>query len=231
LKYSSPYSSERPDIIPTSTPWPTRYQIVDSLDTISRLNYPKFYSPTLFKGASLPESLNIVKPLISTAHPGISNLTCAVLHPHESSCLKVFTQFIGAQWGRVGKFMAAVYALIGVATYRSIQRQYSSIPIFNFKLTISPAKAFPALINRLLRTTTFVTMSIGTSWASICLFQQLLPSSFLAQKRFFLSGLLGGLWAFVDRKKGRGRFLYSARLSIESGWNVAVKRGLIKPVR
>src|SRR5215471_15223611 len=95
----------------------------------------------------------------------------------------------------------------------------------------SPEKAFPALVNRLLRTTTFITMAIGTSWSSICLFQNLLPSSFLPQKRFFLSGLLGGLWAFVDRKKGRGRFLYSTRLSIESGWNVAVKRGLIKPVK
>jgi hypothetical protein len=95
----------------------------------------------------------------------------------------------------------------------------------------SPGKALPALVNRLLRTTTFITMAIGTSWSSICLFQHLLPSSFLPQKRFFLSGLLGGLWAFVDRKKGRGRFLYSARLSIESGWKVAVKRGLFKPVK
>jgi hypothetical protein len=39
------------------------------------------------------------------------------------------------------------------------------------------------------------------------------------------------MWAFVDRKKGRGRFLYSARLSIESGWKVAVKSGLVKPVK
>lgn len=59
----------------------------------------------------------------------------------------------------------------------------------------------------------------------------MLPAKFLPTKRFFLSGLLGGLWAFIDRKKGRGRFLYSARLSIESGWNVAVKRGLVKPVK
>lgn len=95
----------------------------------------------------------------------------------------------------------------------------------------SPAKAFPALVNRLLRTTTFITMAIGTTWSSICLFQHILPSAFLPQKRFFLSGLLGGLWAFIDRKKGRGRFLYSARLSIESGWKTAVKRGLIKPVK
>ena len=95
----------------------------------------------------------------------------------------------------------------------------------------SPAKQLPLLIERLLRTTTFITGAIGTSWASICLFQHILPSNFLPQKRFFLGGLLGGMWAFVDRKKGRGRFLYSARLSIESGWKVAVKRGLVKPVK
>ena len=74
-------------------------------------------------------------------------------------------------------------------------------------------------------------MAIGTSWYSVCLFQQILPSSFLPQKRFILSGLLAGMWAFVDRKKGRGRFLYSARLSIESGWKVALKRGLVKPIK
>jgi hypothetical protein len=74
-------------------------------------------------------------------------------------------------------------------------------------------------------------MAIGTSWSSICFFQHFLPSSFLPQKRFFISGFLGGLWAFIDRKKGRGRFLYAARLSIESGWNVAVKRRLVKPIR
>ena len=217
MKYSSPYNSERPATLPPSVPWPDRYQIVDSLVTISDLNYPKFYSPTLFKGASLPESLAPVEPLITTAHPGISKLSCALLHPSETSCLKVFGQYVGKQWTQVGKFITAVYLLIGLATYRSIKR--------------SPEKAVPALLVRLLRTTTFITMAIGTSWSSICLFQQILPTKFLPQKRFFLSGLLGGLWAFVDRKKGRGRFLYSARLSIESGWNVAVKRGLVKPVR
>ena len=84
---------------------------------------------------------------------------------------------------------------------------------------------------RFLRTTTFITMAIGTSWTSICLFQHLLPASFLPTKRFYLSGLLGGLWAFVDRKKGRGRFLYSTRLSIESAWKVAVKHLYVKPIK
>ena len=99
------------------------------------------------------------------------------------------------------------------------------------RLLPSPGHAIAALMTRFLRTTTFITMAIGTSWASICLFQHLLPASFLPTKRFYLAGLLGGLWAFVDRKKGRGRFLYSTRLSIESAWKVAVKHGYVKPIK
>ena len=127
MKYSSPYITERPETLPESAPWPNRYQIADSLVTISHLNYPKFYSPTLFTGLSVPESLHSVEPIITMAHPGISNLACAILHPREISCLKVLSQFVGSQWGRIGRFTAAVYALIGLATFRSIQRQSSLI--------------------------------------------------------------------------------------------------------
>jgi len=101
----------------------------------------------------------------------------------------------------------------------------------SWRLLYSPSRAIPALMMRFLRTTTFITMAVGTSWTSICLFQHLLPASFLPTQRFYLSGLLGGLWAFVDRKKGRGRFLYSTRLSIESAWKVAVKHRYVKPIK
>ena len=37
---------------------------------------------------------------------------------------------------------------------------------------------------------------------------------------------MGGLWAFVDRKGGRGQVLMSVRLSVNSLWKVGVKRGL-----
>jgi hypothetical protein len=115
-------------MIPVSATWPDRYQVVDSLVTISALKYPKFHSPTLFKGSSLPESLDTIAPIVNTAHPGISNLTCAVLHPSETSCLKTFAAYIGEQWGQVGKFITAVYVLIGLASYKSIQRQYFLYP-------------------------------------------------------------------------------------------------------
>jgi len=73
--------------------------------------------------------------------------------------------------------------------------------------------------------TLFVTGAIGTSWASICLFQNILPRRVLPTQRFFAGGALGGLWAFLERKTGRSNFLYSARLSIDSLWKVGVKHG------
>lgn len=73
--------------------------------------------------------------------------------------------------------------------------------------------------------TLFITMAIGTSWGSICLFANLLPRNFLPTQRWFLGGFLGGLWGFVERKGGRGNFLYSVRMSIDSAWKVGKKRG------
>lgn len=79
--------------------------------------------------------------------------------------------------------------------------------------------------------TLFITMAIGTSWGSICLFANLLPRNFLPTQRWFLGGFLGGLWGFVERKGGRGNFLDSVRLSIDSAWKVCKKRGWWKGVR
>lgn len=80
------------------------------------------------------------------------------------------------------------------------------------------------LVMRALRTSTFVTGSISSAWASICFFQTWLPRSFLATQRFFLGGFLAGFWAWVERKHGRGVFLYSARASVDSLWKVGIKR-------
>lgn len=36
------------------------------------------------------------------------------------------------------------------------------------------------------------------------------------------------MWGIVDRKSGKGHFLYSTRMSIDSLWKVGVKRGFWK---
>jgi hypothetical protein len=59
----------------------------------------------------------------------------------------------------------------------------------------------------------------------------MLPRNVLPTQRFFLGGFMGGLWGFLERESGRGSFLYSARLSIDSLWKVGVKRGWWKGVR
>ena len=41
---------------------------------------------------------------------------------------------------------------------------------------------------------------------------------------------MGGMWAFVDRRGGRGQVLYSVRTSLDSLWKVGRKRGWWKGV-
>ena len=79
--------------------------------------------------------------------------------------------------------------------------------------------------------TMFLSGAIGTAWGAICFFQQFLPRGFLPTQRFFLGGFIGGLWGFLERKSGRAQFLYTARASIDSAWQVSVKRGWVRGIR
>lgn len=185
---------------------------------MSHLSWPPFISPILFPLAqtTLPASLTVLSPITSSAHPSHTSLSCATLHPSTPSCTTTFLHYILTAFPALTKFFAAYYALLSLAKYK--------------KFLASPAGELNALAKRILRTSAFLTGAIGTSWGSICLFQYLLPRTFLPSARWFLGGFLGGLWGFVDRKGGRGHFLYSVRLSIDSAWKVGVKRGLWKGI-
>ena len=111
----------------------------------------------------------------------------------------------------LAKFFTLVFGLFAIPRYKSY-----------FK---DPARELNGLAKRVLRMTVFMSGAIGTSWGSICLFQYLLPRTVLATQRWFWGGFLGGLWSFLERKNGRGQYLYSARMSIDSVWKVGVKRG------
>lgn len=95
----------------------------------------------------------------------------------------------------------------------------------------SPIDNLNKLASQIVRYAAFIGGTIGTSWGAICLFQQLLPRNFLATQRFFLGGMLGGLWGFVVRGDARGGFLYSARASLDSLWKVGRKRGWWRGIR
>ena len=88
-----------------------------------------------------------------------------------------------------------------------------------------PLSTMQKLVSSALRTSAFFTGAMATAWSSICFFQAWFPRTFLPTQRFFLGGFLAGMWAMIfERRKGRGLFIYSAKMSLDSFWKVGVKR-------
>ena len=219
IKRSPEYIQLRPTDYPAGKPWPGTFDIVDALAGLSKLNWPPFISPILFPNTKepLPPSVAKVSPVTSPAHPGIKHTSCAVLHPREPSCTKTFLKYYAAAFPGVIRFFTLIYGAFALLAYKSLLKY--PIPFLN------------RLSSRILRMSVFITGAIGTSWASICLFNNILPRAFLPTQRWFLGGFMGGMWAFVARSKERGNFLYSARLSIDSFYKVGKKRGWWRGIR
>jgi len=177
-----------------------------------------FNSAILYPNVNpLPKSLQLISPIVSPAHPTITSLQCALLHPQEPSCLKTYLAFWASEFTSVAKFMSVVYAISWLPRYKAFLR--------------NPAGALEKLSKSTLLTTTFITGSIGTSWGMACLFQKLLPRHLLPKGRYWLGGFIGGLWALVDSRGGRGNFLYTFRVGLISAWKVFAKKGYVRGVK
>ena len=219
MKHSGTYVHRRPQHYPASLPWPNTYDIVDSLAEISRQNWPPFVSPILSpnKKSDLPRSLTAISPITSPAHPRITKLSCAVLHPNDPSCLRTYLSFFLRSFPQVARFFALIFGGLSLLRWNAMAKD--------------PLPSLNRLAKSILRMSLFITGAIGTAWGSICFLQQVLPRRVLPTQRWFLGGFMGGLWAVLERRSGRGNFLYSARLSLDSFWKVGVKRGWWTGVR
>ena len=184
---------------------------------MSRLRYPSFVSPILFPDAkkTLPFPLENIAPITSSAHPVIRNMSCALLHPSEPSCLQTNLEYYVKTIPRLARFFAIVYAIFALPRYR--------------KFFADPTKELNKFSKSVLLSTGSISASIGTAWGSICLFQSLLSAKTLPTQRWFWGGFLAGLWAFIEREHGRSSFLYSLRISMESLWKLGVKKEYLKP--
>jgi hypothetical protein len=215
---SPEYIQKRPADFPSNMHWPDTDNIMDSLAEISKQRWPPFVSPILFPNTeTLPKRLTSISAITSPAHPAIKSLSCALLHPQDPSCLRTYVQYWIQAFPKVARFFTILYAAMSVARYKAFLD--------------SPVAALNMLAKRILRMSLFISGALGTSWGSICLFQNVFPRNFLPTQRWFLGGFLGGLWAFLERKGGRSNFLYSARVSMDSLWKVGVKRGWWRGVK
>jgi hypothetical protein len=166
---------------------------------------------------TLPSTTLAISHITSPAHPTIQNLSCAVLHPHDPSCLRTYFTFFFTAFPGIVRYFAIIYGAFSLLRLQAFIK--------------TPIPAFSRLARVILRTSVYVTGAVGTAWGSVCLMQHLLPGRLLPTKRWVLGGALGGMWAFMERKTGRGNFLFSARLSMDSLWKVGVKRGWWKGVK
>ena len=217
LKRSPEYIQQRPVDYPAKLPWPSTFDIVDGLAGASKLKWPAFTSPILIPRARNP--LKAMAPITDPAHPGIKRLSCAILHPRDPSCGRTYVKYFLSAFPAMAKFFTVIYAVFALPRYKAF--------------VTAPMQSLNALAASILRTSFFLTSAIGTAWSSICLLQRILPGSTLPTSRWFVSGFLAGLWAFLERggSSSRGNFLYSARMSLDSLWKMGKKKGWWRGVK
>ncbi|KAK3292359.1 uncharacterized protein B0H64DRAFT_365211 [Chaetomium fimeti] len=220
FKNSTAYLRPKPEDYPVGLKWPQAGEIADSLAQMARLNWPAFVSPTLFpvKEDVLPPSLAAIAPITSGAHPLITSLSCATLHPSDPSCTRTYLHFWLRSFPPLTRLLVLVYSALLLP--RASQ-------LYHF-----PLSTLRRLLSSALRTAGFLTGSLATAWSSVCFFQAWLPRALLPTQRFFLGGFVAGFWALLHQGGPGGAgpagrrsvFLGSAKASVESLWKVGVKR-------
>lgn len=157
--------------------------------------------------------MQTIAPITSPAHPAISSLACALLHPKSTSCLTAFLHQSLLSIPPLTRFLTKVFLALSLLKLKTFLLQ--------------PISAINYLSRRVLASTALLSTSIGMAWGTICLFNSILPRSVLPTQRFYLSGALAGLpFAFASGVTQRSHSLYFFRLAVDSAWKVGVKRGL-----
>lgn len=221
LGYTPEYIQRRPPNLSSKVRWPKSNEIVDALAQMARMKWPPFVSPILHPQAAktLPAGINtVISPITSRAHPATQNLSCALIHPSDPSCFLAFLRHILISFPQLARFYALYYGAFSMLRLRKVMK--------------APLAALNRLSASVLRSSFAITGSIGMAWASICLFQIILPRAFIPKFRFFFGGLLGGLFSLADlTPSGHLTSLYTARTSVDSLWKVGVKHRWWKGIK
>ncbi|KAK5314636.1 hypothetical protein LTR70_007073 [Exophiala xenobiotica] len=188
LNHTPEYLQPRPEGLSQAVVWPAKRDVVDSLAQMARLRWPSYVSPILRPKdlTTLPASINpVINPITSRAHPAIQHLSCALLHPSETSCFTPFLRQILLSFRSIGKTMTLYYGAFSILRIRKAFKQ--------------PIGFIAGLLQQILKVTAVVVGSIAGTWGSICFFNNYLPKSFMPRSRFFLGGALGGCLSIIDR--------------------------------
>ncbi|KAK6539818.1 hypothetical protein TWF694_008667 [Orbilia ellipsospora] len=174
------------------------------MNEVARLGFPAFHSGILFPQKALNQ--RETSSVTWEAHPAIVRLSCAIAHPKTVSCFAVYLKYIVQQLGKNSRIFFAIYSISFLSKLRSFGI-FSLAPIAD-------------LLRKTIKTSSFVTLAVASSWSAICLLQRIGPKNILNHNSFYISGFLGGLMAFCDREGGHPIFLDAARSAAISWWKV-----------
>jgi hypothetical protein len=221
LSNTPEYIQRRPADLSTKVIWPSQNQIVDGLAEMAKLKWPPFISPILHPLApnTLPPTINtVLSPITSRAHPGLHHLSCALIHPSETSCFMAYLRQNLIAFPQIARFFTLYYGVFSLLRIRQI-----------FK---SPISFLNKLSKQVLQTTMAISTAIGASWGSICFFNAILPRKIMPQSRFFVGGFMAGTAILFDlTPSGYANSVYAARTSVDSLWKVGVKRRWWRPIK
>lgn len=174
-----------------------------------------FVSPILHPADpnTLPSSVKSISPITGPAHPLISSLSCALLHPGVPTCSTAFVHHVLLSIPPLARFLTTILVALSLPQFKSMLSQ--------------PISSINHLSKRIITMTAVLSAAVGSAWGSVCLLNNTLPRSTLPTKRLFLSGALGGL-PFLFLGNSRSIFLYFFRAAVDSAWKTGVKRGLWK---
>ena len=86
-------------------------------------------------------------PLTSRAHPLITSLSCATLHPTDPSCLRTYVSFWARSFPRIGRTLLLFYSVLMLPRFRALYH--------------APVQLVGRLLARALRVSAFATGARG----------------------------------------------------------------------
>lgn len=215
LNKSPEYVQPRPADLSPQVRWPAGREQMDSIAQMARLKWPTYVSPILRPkdSTTLPPGISpAISPVTDRAHPALQYLSCALIHPHETSCFTPFLRQLLLSFNSIGRFIAIYYSALSLLRIS--------------RLVKAPVAFTTTLAAQILRTTISIVTVIAGSWASICFGNNYLPKSLMPTFRFFVAGTIAGSAAAIDRTAtGHGNNMYALRNSLDCLWKVGVKHG------
>ncbi|KAK7204194.1 hypothetical protein BZA70DRAFT_290742 [Myxozyma melibiosi] len=212
------YIPAKPLAYPETLPWPSPEVVVNSLSQVTLDKYPPFNSPILYPDSYvLPKAYSSIDPIVSQAHPGIKNLSCALMHPMEQSCSASYVKSLSRQYLQFARYILPFFTAKTLLSVRHADMNLTKLKLMEMARSATKLNLF-------------LTMVSSTIWSGLCSSQFLISNNVLPTSRMKVIGFVAGLWAYIYNSGGKQQYISVARMATESYWKSLVKHNKVRTI-